>query len=83
MEGKRSSKIDVIRYAIREQGITPSGAVMVGDRKYDIVGAHEAGLADIGVLYGYGSREELVEAGATRLAASVAELREMLVSSGC
>ena len=81
MEGKRSSKIDVIRYAIREQGITPSGAVMVGDRKYDIVGAHEAGLADIGVLYGYGSREELVEAGATRLAASVAELREMLASS--
>ena len=56
---------------------------MVGDRKYDIVGAHETGLADIGVLYGYGSREELVEAGATRLAASVAELREMLVSSGC
>ena len=83
MEGKCSSKIDVIRYAIREQGITPSGAVMVGDRKYDIVGAHEAGLSDIGVLYGYGSREELVEAGATRLAASVAELREMLVSSGC
>ena len=83
MEGKRSSKIDVIRYAIREQGITPLGAVMVGDRKYDIVGAHEAGLADIGVLYGYGSREEHVEAGATRLAASVAELREMLGSSGC
>ena len=83
MEGKRSSKIDVIRYAIREQGITPSGAVMVGDRKYDIVGAHEAGLADIGVLYGYGSREELVESGATRLAASVVELREMLGSSGC
>lgn len=63
MEGKRSSKIDVIRYAMRERGITPSSAVMVGDRKYDITGAREAGLADIGVLYGYGSREELVEAG--------------------
>lgn len=61
---KRSSKIDVIRYAMRERGITPSSAVMVGDRKYDITGAREAGLADIGVLYGYGSREELVEAGA-------------------
>ena len=60
MEGKRSSKIDVIRYAMRERGITPSSAVMVGDRKYDITGAREAGLADIGVLYGYGSREELV-----------------------
>ena len=47
------------------------------------MGAHEAGLADIGVLYGYGSREELVESGATRLAASVVELREMLGSSGC
>ena len=81
MEGKRSSKIDVIRYAMRERGITPSSAVMVGDRKYDITGAREAGLADIGVLYGYGSREELVEAGATRLAASVADLREMLSSS--
>ena len=81
MEGKRSSKIDVIRYAMRERGITPSSAVMVGDRKYDITGAREAGLADIGVLYGYGSREELVEAGATRLAASVADLREMLTSS--
>lgn len=59
----------------------PSSAVMVGDRKYDITGAREAGLADIGVLYGYGSREELVEAGATRLAASVADLREMLSPS--
>ena len=39
MEGKRSSKIDVIRYAMRERGITPSSAVMVGDRKYDITGA--------------------------------------------
>ena len=81
MEGKRSSKIDVIRYAMRERGIAPSSAVMVGDRKYDITGAREAGLADIGVLYGYGSREELVEAGATRLAASVADLREMLSPS--
>ena len=81
MEGKRSSKLDVIRYAMRERGIAPSSAVMVGDRKYDITGAREAGLADIGVLYGYGSREELVEAGATRLAASVADLREMLSSS--
>ncbi len=62
-------------------GLAPSSAVMVGDRKYDITGAREAGLADIGVLYGYGSREELVEAGATRLAASVADLREMLSSS--
>ena len=52
---------------------------MVGDRKYDILGAKEVGLADVGVLYGYGTREELMEAGASRLAASVAELEALLV----
>lgn len=81
MEGKRSSKIDVIRYAMRERGITPSSAVMVGDRKYDITGAREAGLADIGVLYGYGSRENSWRPVPRGLAASVADLREMLSSS--
>lgn len=75
-------KIDVTCCAHAGAGHSPpSSAVMVGDRKYDITGAREAGLADIGVLYGYGSREELVEAGATRLAASVADLREMLSPS--
>ena len=42
---------------------------MVGDRKYDITGGHQAGLTAIGVLYGYGSREELTQAGADALAA--------------
>lgn len=79
MEGRRSAKIDVIRYALAERGVDPADAVMVGDRKYDITGAHEAGLADVGVLYGYGTREELMRAGATRLAASVAELQRILL----
>ncbi len=42
----------------------PGGVLMVGDRFYDVEGAHEAGLACAGVLYGYGSREELAGAGA-------------------
>ena len=52
---------------------------MVGDRKSDILGAREAGIGDIGVLYGYGSRGELVAAGASRLAANVDELQDMLL----
>ncbi len=54
-------------------------AVMVGDRKYDVIGAHEKGLAAIGVLYGYGDREELEEAGADFVAGDLEELRELLL----
>lgn len=82
LEGGRSAKIDVIRYALAEQGVRPGDAVMVGDRKYDIAGAKAAGLADVGVLYGYGTREELEAAGASRLADSVAELEALLLETG-
>ena len=43
-------------------------AVMVGDRMFDIQGAVETGIRSIGVLYGYGDRQELIDAGATLLA---------------
>ena len=52
--------------AARESGLESAlgGVLMVGDRHYDVTGAHAAGLACAGVLYGYGSREELAGAGA-------------------
>ena len=43
-------------------------AVMVGDRMFDMQGAVETGIRSIGVLYGYGDRQELIDAGATLLA---------------
>jgi phosphoglycolate phosphatase len=49
-------------------------AVMVGDRAQDIVAARAHGLHSIGVLWGYGSREELVAAGAAALCARPGEL---------
>ena len=51
---------------------------MVGDRENDVRGARENGLPCIGVLYGYGSREELTEAGAAKIADTVEELKKML-----
>lgn len=82
LEGTRSSKQDVIRYALETCGIhkttSTSDVIMVGDRSYDIMGAHDNGLEAIAVLYGYGSREELEKAGAVHFAASVHELGEML-----
>ena len=51
---------------------------MVGDRCYDIKGALFNHVTAIGVTYGYGSREELEEAGADCIAESVTELRQLL-----
>ena len=51
----------------------------VGDRRFDVAGAHENGLPAIGVLYGYGGREELENAGADYLAADLHELKQLLL----
>jgi len=79
MNGDRSEKIEIILYAFEKNKINdPGRCVMVGDRKHDIIGAKKAGIDSIGVLYGYGGREELSDAGATHLAESVAELEKLL-----
>ena len=64
--------------ALTRAGVT-GRAVMVGDRRHDIYGAHANGLEAVGVLYGYGSREELTAAGAEHLAADLNELRAILL----
>lgn len=75
MDETRVKKAEVIAYALKSYEITdlPS-VVMVGDREHDIFGAKEAGIDSVGVLYGYGSREELQSAGATYIAKNVGEI---------
>lgn len=60
LDGTRDAKAEVIRHSLTEAGI--KSAIMVGDRKHDVIGAAENALPCIGVLYGYGNREELVDA---------------------
>ena len=80
MDGSRGEKADVIRYALKISKIEDlSTAIMVGDRKYDILGAKENGLKSMGVLFGFGDREELTEAGADIIAESVDEVAEYLL----
>ena len=75
------SKADVVREALSKAGVTDlSAAVMVGDRHHDIDGAKAVGISSVGVLYGYGDREEHEAAGADAIAESVAELRTALLS---
>ena len=52
---------------------------MSGDREYDIYGGHAAGIQTVGVLYGYGSREELEKAGADALAETPEALLALLL----
>ena len=78
-EDKSSAdKASVVRAALTRAG-APKRAVMVGDRRHDMAGAHANGLEAIGVLYGYGSREELAAAGAEQLAADLNELKAILL----
>lgn len=81
MDGSRGEKADVIRYALEISGIEDkSEAIMIGDRKFDILGAKENGLASIGVLYGFGDREELTAAGADYIAECAEDIAEILLS---
>jgi len=81
LDGSRDNKEAVIRYALEKNSITAlDRVVMVGDRKFDVLGAKAFGIASIGVLYGFGSEEELVEAGADRIAATVDEVYDIIIN---
>lgn len=76
---KGYGKADVIRDALKRACVSDlNGVIMVGDRKHDIIGAHAAGIPAIGVLYGYGDREEHESCGADHIVKTVLELRELL-----
>ena len=83
LDGTRDKKEDIINETIRQMfdGAEPDydEIVMVGDRKYDIEAAINVGISNIGVTYGYGSREELEEAGATKIVNTVEGLRSLLL----
>ncbi|MCC8130171.1 MAG: HAD family hydrolase [Ruminococcus sp.] len=69
------TKAQVIAQSMERLGVTnKSTVVMVGDRDYDIKGAHLNGIPCIGVTYGYGSRAELESAGAEEIVESPAEI---------
>ena len=75
LDGSRNEKADVIAYALQICGVEDkSKALMVGDRKYDILGAKAHGLDSMGVLFGFGDYAELHEAGATYIVETVNEI---------
>ena len=82
LDGTRSDKADLIAHLIESEKLGSDHAWMVGDRAFDIVGAQRNAIASVGVLWGYGSREELADAGATVLIETPRELQEVVAPSG-
>ena len=79
LDGSRSTKEDVIEYLIRENG-RASHMLMVGDTVYDILGAKAHGIPAIGVDWGYGETEDMINAGAAAIAYDPLQLLERLMT---
>jgi len=82
LDSTRSQKSQVIKYALDILNLEDkTKAVMVGDRDNDILGACDNGLDSIGVLYGYGDREELKSAGADYIVSTPKEVTGVILSN--
>ena len=64
LNGTRNDKTQLISYILKKESLTASATVMIGDRKHDIIGARNNDLQSAGVLWGYGTKEELASSGA-------------------
>ncbi len=80
LDGTRSAKNEVIQEALKQLSFPPKEkVVMIGDRKYDMIGAKKEGISSIGVCYGYGSQEELKMEEAMHIVQDIQMLSEYLM----
>ena len=77
-EDGSNQKSVLIRAALRKMNLQKEDVVMVGDTRFDIIGAAQAGCDSIGVTYGYGTEEELRQSGAAFLASSPWEIGKIV-----
>lgn len=81
MDETRTEKAEVISYVMAKLDVKDTSCcLMVGDRRHDILGAKKNAMSAMGVLYGYGSREELESAGASWIAESVPHVADLILS---
>jgi len=76
-DGSLDDKALLIASVLSADGLAPANTIMVGDRSHDMIGARANRLRPVGVLWGYGSRSELLGAGAERLLETPDELRSV------
>ncbi len=78
LDGNNNSKQEIVERVIASLGAEKEDCVLIGDTKYDVAGAHAAGVKCICVRYGYAAPGELEEAGADAIAGDLCELQKML-----
>jgi phosphoglycolate phosphatase len=78
LDGTRGNKADLIAHIMETEALCPTETLMIGDHAQDMVGAGQNGLPAIGVLWGYGAREDLLKAGAIRIVAAPADLAQVI-----
>ena len=74
LDGKRDDKTELLAHLLAERKLEAGQCVMIGDRSHDMVAARNHGIGALGVTWGYGSREELLQAGAHALCEAPADL---------
>jgi phosphoglycolate phosphatase len=79
MDGSRSDKGDVIAYTLEKYHLKKEETIMIGDTKYDAIGARKNGIDILAVTYGYGSVGELKAAGTAYMCNTVMGILEILV----
>ncbi|TBW34059.1 HAD family hydrolase [Siculibacillus lacustris] len=77
-DGTRAVKTELVPWIVATEALDPTATVMVGDREHDVIGARAAGVACIGVAWGYGAPGELEAAGAAAVVGSVDALAAIL-----
>jgi len=78
LDGTRADKSELLSFLIGREALDRQNCIMIGDRKHDVMGARNNLVSSIGVLYGYGSRQELEEAGADRLCGNPSDLLDVI-----
>jgi phosphoglycolate phosphatase len=77
-----SNKDALILSAVNACNVPKDRTVMIGDTHFDVIGAREAGVDFIGVLYGFGTQAEMEQEGGKVFARDIAELEELLIPNG-
>ncbi len=82
-DSTREKKCDVLSYALSKVGIVTeeqkAGVIMVGDTVFDVEGARICGVDSVAVTYGYGSEDALKKEGATYIARSIEDIKQLLL----
>ncbi|MEM8687772.1 MAG: HAD hydrolase-like protein [Pseudomonadota bacterium] len=78
LDGTRADKTELLAWVLAQSKLDASSAVMIGDRRHDVIGARNNGMDAIGVLYGYGDADELSGAGARVLCPRPEDLTALL-----